>query len=230
MDEQSNKFLIPAAIVLAGIVIAVAVVYSVKSPSQNQNANTGNEKTAALAALPEVSSGDFVLGDQNAPVTIVEYSDFQCPFCAKFFKETESTLREKYIKTGKVKFIYRNFAFLGQESLWAANAARCAGEQGKFWQYHDYLYSNQSAENQGAFNMDNLKSFAAALGIDKEKFNACLDAEKYTDLIQKETKAGGEAGVQGTPANFINGTLYPGALPAATFTQIIDNELNKLGK
>ncbi len=228
MDEQNNKFLIPAAIVLAGIIIAVATIDSVKKPSSNTCVDNGNP--AALAALPAVSSSDFVLGDQNAPVTIIEYSDFQCPFCGKFFKETESILRDKYIKTGKVKFIYRSFAFLGQESLWAASAARCAGEQGKFWQYHDYLYSNQSGENQGAFSKDNLKSFATALGLDTEKFNACIDSEKYTDLIQKETKAGGESGVQGTPANFINGTLYPGALPTATFTKIIDDELNKLGK
>ena len=228
MDEQTNKFLIPGAVVLAGIIIAVAVIYSVGGPFSGEKKTVPG--TAALAVLSQVSSSDFVLGDQNAPVTIIEYSDFQCPFCGKFFKETELVLREKYIKTGKVKFIYRNFAFLGQESFWAANAARCAGEQGKFWQYHDYLYSNQSGENQGAFSKDNLKSFATALGLDTEKFNACLDSEKYTDLIQKETKAGAEAGVQGTPANFINGTLYPGALPAATFTQIIDNELKKLGK
>ncbi len=225
MDEQNNKFLIPAAIVLAGIIIAVATIYSVKRPSSNTGVD--NSKTAVIAALPQISSSDFVLGDQNAPVTIIEYSDFQCPFCGKFFKETESVLREKYIKTGKVKFIYRSFAFLGQESLWAANAARCAGEQDKFWQYHDYLYSNQSGENQGAFSKDNLKSFATALGLNTEKFNACLDSEKYTDLIQKETKAGSEAGVQGTPASFINGTLYPGALPTATFTKIIDDELSK---
>jgi len=226
MDDQENKFIIPGAIVLAGLIIAVAVIYSTAGFKSSDKPSG----TAAVGALPAVSSSDFVLGDQNAPVTIVEYGDFQCPFCAKFFSETESALREKYIKTGKVKFIYRDFAFLGQESLWAANAARCAGEQEKFWQYHDYLYGNQRGENQGAFSKDNLKSFAAALGLDKEKFGACLDAEKYTDLIQKETKAGGEAGVQGTPASFINGTLYPGALPAITFTQIIDNELNKLGK
>jgi len=225
MDEQDNKFLIPAAIILAGVIVAVAVFYSTKNPSQN--ADKGNEKIASLATLLQVSSSDFVLGDQNAPVTMIEYSDFQCPFCGKFFKETESMLREKYIKTGKVKFIYRNFAFLGEESLWAAAAARCAGEQDKFWQYHDYLYSNQTGENQGAFSKDNLKSFAVVLGLDKGKFNTCLDSEKYTDLIQEETKAGGEAGVQGTPASFINGILYPGALPNATFTQIINNELNK---
>ncbi|MDO8743179.1 MAG: DsbA family protein [Candidatus Azambacteria bacterium] len=225
MDDEKNNFLIPAAIVFASVVIAIAVVYSTKNPSQN--ANNNNIKTAALAALPAVSSSDFVLGDQNAPVTIIEYGDFQCPYCGKFFKDIESVLREKYIKTGKVKFIYRDFVFLGQESTWAANAARCAGEQNKFWQYHDYLYGNQKGENQGAFSKDNLKSFASALGLDKEKFNSCLDSEKYTNLIQEETKAGGEAGVSGTPASFINGALYAGVLPTASFTKIIDDELNK---
>ncbi|MFH1393043.1 MAG: DsbA family protein [Patescibacteria group bacterium] len=225
MEEQNNKFLIPAAIAFAGIVIAIAVIYSAQNP--NQNANKNNENIAALAALPVISSSDFILGDQNAPVTVITYSDFQCPFCSKFFKEVESELREKYIKTGKVRFIYRDFAFLGDESLWAANATRCAGEQGKFWQYHDYLYSNQSGENQGAFSKANLKGFATVLGLDKEKFNSCLDSEKYTAAIQKETKEGGDAGVSGTPASFINGTLYAGALPFATFTQIIDSELSK---
>ena len=116
---------------------------------------------------------------------------------------------------------------MGQESFWSANAARCAGEQGKFWQYHDYLYNNQRGENQGAFSKSNLKSFAAALGLDKEKFNACLDSDRYLEEIKKETKAGGEAGVQGTPANFVNGVLYVGALPTNSFIQIIDAELNK---
>ncbi|MDO8676851.1 MAG: DsbA family protein [Candidatus Azambacteria bacterium] len=228
MDEQTNKFLIPGAIVLAAVVIAVAVIYSVNGPSVGDK--KGNSGTAAIGALPEVSSTDFVLGDKNAPVTIIEYGDFQCPFCGKFFKETEPTLREKYIKTGKVKFIYRDFAFLGPESTLAANAAKCAGEQGKFWEYHDYLYSNQVGENQGTFSKDNLKGFAKVVGLDKEKFNSCLDLEKYNDAVSKETKAGGEAGVTGTPANFINGVLYAGALPTNNFTQIIDAELTKLGK
>lgn len=224
MDEQTNKYLIPGAIVLAGAVIAVAILYSVNgSPSKN----TSKDKTAAIAALPEVNSGDFVLGEKNAPVTVIEYGDFQCPFCGKFFKDTEPVIRENYIKTGKVKFIYRDFAFLGQESLWAANAARCAGDQGKFWEYHDYLYNNQRGENQGAFSKDNLKGFASALSLDKEKFNTCLDSEKYSDAIKKETKDGTGAGVQGTPAVFINGKINVGALPTATFTQMIDAELSK---
>ena len=227
MDEN-NKFLIPGAIILAGIIIAVATVYSIKGPSSNTGGDNG--QTATLAVLPAVSSADFVLGDQNAPVTFIEYGDFQCPFCGKLFKETEPVLREKYVKTGKVKFIYRDFAFLGPESTWAANAAHCAGEQEKFWEYHDYLYSNQRGENQGAFSKANLKNFASALSLDRGKFDSCLDGDKYLDAIQAQTKAGGEAGVTGTPANFINGVLYAGALPTSNFTQIIDNELKKLGK
>ncbi len=224
MNDQINKYLIPGAIVLAGAVIAVAVIYSVNGPSPK---NAVKSETAAIGSMPAITSNDFVAGPENAPVTIVEYGDFQCPFCGKFFKDTEPTLRENYIKTGKVKFIYRDFAFLGQESIWAAEAALCAGEQGKFWQYHDYLFSNQRGENQGAFSKDNLKGFAKVLGLDSAKFNACLDSDKYSDEISKETKAGGEAGVQGTPAVFINGKIYVGALPTTTFTQIIDTELSK---
>lgn len=225
MDDQTNKFLIPGAIAFAGIIVAVAVIYSLNgTPSYKDKSK--NEATATIS-MPAVTSTDFVLGDQNAPVTIVEYGDFQCPFCGKFFKETEPVIRENYIKTGKVKFIYRDFAFLGQESFWAANAARCAGEQSKFWEYHDYIYSNQRGENQGAFSKNNLKSFAASLNLDREKFNTCLDSDKYLEEIKKETKAGADAGVQGTPANFINGKINIGALPTTTFIQIIDNELNK---
>ncbi len=225
MENSANKFLIPVAIVFAGIVIAIAVFFSSgKNPSPSGDTNGG--KTIATA-VPEISSADFVLGDAGAPVTIIEYSDYQCPFCSKFFKETESVLREKYIKTGKVKFISRDFAFLGDESTWAAEAAHCAGEQGKFWQYHDYLFENQGGENSGAFGKDKLKSFAAALGLDKDKFNSCLDSGKYENVVKDENKTGGGAGVSGTPANFINGKLYAGAMPTANFTQIIDGLLNQ---
>lgn len=233
MDEQTNKFLIPGAIVAAGLVIALAVIYSTNGPAAGGTQNAGKQnagKTAAISELPAVSSDDFVLGDPKAPVTMIEYGDFQCPFCGRFFKETESVLREKYVKTGKVKFIWRDFAFLGQESAWAANAARCAGEQGKYWEYHDYLFNNQKGENQNVFSKANLKSFAAALSLDRGKFDSCVDGDKYLSVVQAQTKSGGEVGVSGTPANFINGTIYTGALPASNFIQIIDAELNRLGK
>jgi protein-disulfide isomerase len=114
--------------------------------------------------LDPVLNSDFILGSE-APVTVIEYSDFQCPFCGKFFRETEQTLIDSYIKEGKIRFVHRDFAFLGNESMVAAVAARCAGDQGKFWEYHDYLYSHQNGENQGNFSNINLKSFAVSLGL-----------------------------------------------------------------
>ncbi len=226
--EEQNKFLIPGAIVFAGVIVGLAVIYSVGGFGGNKSAEPAG--TAALGKLSEVSSADFTLGEANAPVTIVEYADFQCPFCSKYFKDAGSVFLEKYVKTGKARFVYRDFAFLGQESLWAANAARCAGEQGKYWEYHDYLYNNQGGENQGAFSNKNLKSFASVLNLNHQSFDSCLDSDKYISAIQKQTKDAGTFGVQGTPATFINGALYAGALPSATFTQIIDAELSKLGK
>ncbi len=115
--------------------------------------------------LVPVSAADFSQGSDSAPVVLIEYADFQCPFCGRFFRDTEMSLINDYVAQGKIKFVYRDFTFLGEESRWAAEAARCAGDQGKFWEYHDYLYNHQSGENQGAFSLDNLKSFAKTLGL-----------------------------------------------------------------
>ena len=134
-------------------------------------------------------------------------------------------IRDQYVSKGKVRWVYRDFAFLGQESTWASEAARCAADQGKFWQMHDYLYTHQNGENEGAFSKDNLKKFAKALGLDQGSFDSCLDTGKYTSAVQAETVAGGKAGVNGTPANFINGKLNVGALPTSQFVQLIEEAL-----
>jgi len=99
-------------------------------------------------------------GDASAPVTIVEFSDFQCPFCGRFTRETAPLIEETYIQSGKVRFGYVHFAFLGPESLWAAQAAECAADQNSFWAYHDLLFQRQAGENQGAFNKENLRKSA----------------------------------------------------------------------
>ncbi|OGD39655.1 hypothetical protein A2608_02250 [Candidatus Azambacteria bacterium RIFOXYD1_FULL_44_10] len=218
--EQNNKFIIPAAIVIAGVIVAIAIFYSVGSsgPATQPTKNTDG-------SLPEVTSSDFVLGETSAPVTVVEYGDYQCPFCGKFYRETEQVIRDQYVSKGKVRWVYRDFAFLGQESTWASEAARCAADQGKFWQMHDYLYTHQNGENEGAFSKDNLKKFAKALGLDQGSFDSCLDTGKYTSAVQAETVAGGKAGVNGTPANFINGKLNVGALPTSQFVQLIEEAL-----
>ena len=124
-----------------------------------KNTNTINSK------LAPISNSDFTLGDAGAKVTIILYEDFQCPFCGRFFHDSEQSIRDTYLKNGQVQLVYRDFAFLGRESTKSAEAARCAGEQGKFWEYHDYLFSHQMGENQGAFSDLNLKSFAGILKL-----------------------------------------------------------------
>jgi len=128
----------------------------------------------------------------------------------------ERQLENQYIKTGKLRFVYREMAFLGDESQWAAEAAECAGEQGKFWEYHDAIFVNQKGENQGAFSQDNLKKFAADLKLDTAQFNQCLDSGKYTAKVKQSSDAAGQLGVSSTPTVFLNGlpisSQYLGAL------------------
>jgi protein-disulfide isomerase len=111
-------------------------------------------------------------------------------------------------------------AFLGDESIWAAEASECANDQGKFWEYHDLLFQSQNGENQGAFNKDNLKGFAAKLGLDTAKFNECLDSGKYTAQVQSDSDAGSQLGVRSTPTFVVNGQPLVGAQPFETFQTI----------
>ncbi len=129
---------------------------------------------------------------------------------------------DKYVKTGVVRFGYMNLAFLGDESQWAGEAAECADEQGKFWEYHDKLFASQNGENQGTFAKDKLKGFAVDLGLDTTKFNSCLDSGKYTKVVQDETYLAGSIGVQSTPTFLVNTTPVTGAQPFDTFSKIIE--------
>jgi protein-disulfide isomerase len=131
------------------------------------------------------------------------------------------------VDTGKVRFGYLNFAFLGDESQWAAEAAECAGDQNAFWEYHDYLFSHQNGENQGAFTKDNLKAFAADMKLDTAAFNTCLDSGKYTQLVTDQTNLGRGLGVQSTPTFAVNGQPVVGAVPYENFKQTIDALLAK---
>ena len=122
---------------------------------------------------------------------------------------------------------YFNFAFLGDESQWAAEAAECAGDQDAYWEYHDYLFSHQNGENQGAFSKDNLKKFAVELKLDTQAFNECMDSGKYTQLITDQTDFARQLGVQSTPSFLVNGQGVVGAQPFDSFKQLIDGFLNQ---
>lgn len=135
---------------------------------------------------------------------------------------------EEYVDEGLVRVGYQHFPFLGQESQWAAEATECAAEQDAFWEFHDYLFFEEyGGENQGAFSKDNLKKFAANLGLDTEAFNTCLDSEKHASVVQNEKALLQSIGVRSTPTFLINGQPVVGAQPFEAFQQVIESELNK---
>lgn len=171
--------------------------------------------------------GEFIpeMGDPSAPVTVYEYADFQCPACALFAREYLPQLEEKYIKTGKVRLIYKNFAFLGQGSIWAAEAAYCAAEQGGFWAYHDKLFANQRGENRGAFSKPNLVRFARELRLKEQDFQACLDSGRYEQKVQDEMNEGEQQQIKSTPSFIVNGQLVEGA-DHARLVELIEQNLH----
>ena len=131
-------------------------------------------------------------------------------------------LAPKYITTGKTKFVYHNYPVIGQESLWAAQAALCAADQNKFWAYGINLFDHQSGENSGVFAIAALKQFAVQLGLNTTTFDACLDGGKYSTQVQQELTAGEQRGVQATPTFFVNGKMYEGVLSADQLSGLID--------
>jgi len=180
---------------------------------------------AQAAPIVDVSADDDAMkGDENAPVTIIEFSDFQCPFCARFYTDTLPELDEKYIKTGKVKLVYRDFPLenIHPNARPAAEAAECAHEQGKYYQFHDKLF-----ENQQDLSVENYKKWAAELKLKTTQFNNCVDSKKYADEVTKDLADGSEAGVTGTPAFFVNGRFISGAQPFSVFEGLIEEALNE---
>ncbi len=167
---------------------------------------------------------DPVLGDKNAPVIILEFSDFQCPYCGRFESQAFDQIKKDYIDTGKVKFVYRDFPLnsIHPYAQKAAEASECADEQGKYWEYHDKLF-----ENQQALTVEDLKEYAKELKLSIDKFNDCLDSDAMVEEVQKDLSEGESYGVTGTPAFFINGLLLEGAQPFENFKKIIDEELSK---
>ncbi len=174
-----------------------------------------------------VSPAGMSMGNAKAPVKIDVYTDFQCPYCGRFERDTLPKIIENYVKPGKARLTVHVFAFLGQESAWAAEAAYCANDQGKFWPYHDKLFNSQAGENQGAFNIEHLKAFAKALGLNTKQFDACLDSQKYQAAIQQAQDAAKQRGVHSTPTIFIDQKLILGAQPYKTFADAIDAALQK---
>jgi len=183
-----------------------------------------NAKLSPRLSRPTVSTGR-VWGQAHAPVSIEVFSDFQCPVCARA-DALLHRLAPQYIDTGKAKVIYRHFAFIGPESHWAAEAAECAGEQHRFWDYAQYLFTHQAGENVGAFVLNNLKRFAAQVGLETTAFNACLDSNQHAAVVQQDTREGRNRGVQATPTFFVRGQRIEGLLSPDQLAALIERTLS----
>lgn len=169
----------------------------------------------------KLSADDHIKGDKNAPVTIIEYSDFECPFCGRFYSDTLGQIEDTYIKTGKAKLVYRHFPLsFHQSAMPAAIASECAADQGKFWEMHDAIFDNQTA-----IGSDDLKKRAAQMGLDTTKFNKCFDGREHESEIRTEMAEGSQFGVSGTPGFFVNGQSVSGAQPFEVFKSIIESAL-----
>ncbi|MHB8626404.1 MAG: DsbA family protein [Aggregatilineales bacterium] len=199
--------------------LATAIV---AAPVQSRNAAVAQPSTADPNKRYPVSVADSPsLGPDSAPVTLVEFSDFQCPFCEQFFLQTEKALLQKY--QGKIRFVYRNFPLsdIHPYAQSAAEAAQCAYEQNKFWEYHDLLFQNQAQLGQ-----DNLYlSDAKQLNLDLTAFTACLNSHKYAEKVQNDYGEGVALGINGTPTFFVNGRILVGAQPLSVFSAYINAEL-----
>jgi protein-disulfide isomerase len=156
---------------------------------------------------PRPNADYTTMGDKNAKVKVEEFSDFQCPFCKQFATEQEQALVDKYVTTGKVQIKFVTFAFLGQESVKAAEASLCAADQNKFWEYHDLIFENQHGENQGAFNRNLFVQLANDLSLDGAKFQECVDKSTHSQEVTDAVKYGQGKGVNGTPYFLVNDKL-----------------------
>ncbi len=183
---------------------------------------------AAVGGAPATQGANqHSIGSPNAPVVVTEWSDFQCPACRIYALNRDPVLEKEYAGTGQVRFVYRNYAFLGLESILAAEAAEAAADQGRYWEYRNLLWQRQQGENLGTFKLENLKGFAAELGLDQAKFNAAMDGGLHRAEVLAETQEGQKLGVNATPTLFVNGRKMVGVPTVEAMKAAIEEELAK---
>lgn len=211
-----GKNFVPLAVVAGSLIIAGAIIYV----GRNSPESDAPEQESAVSFSLE---GEPSLGNSEAKVTVVEFSDFQCPFCAKFVLEIFPQIKQEYIDMGKIRMVFKNFPLMNihENAEGSAEASECANDQGKFWEYKEKLFQNQQALSVG-----NLKQYAKDLGMNEGQFNSCFDSKKYADEVSQDLIEGITAGVTGTPTFYINGEKLVGALPFSEFQRVIDAQLS----
>lgn len=216
-DKRQRQQRLTLILVISGVALLVAALLIVPS-IQRATAPVGEIVPVTPVDRPQANG--TTLGDPAAPVLVEVWSDFQCPACRIFAEEIEPLVVDNYVADGKARVIYRHFPFLddasiAKESDQAANASMCAADQNRFWDYHDILFANWSGENAGAFNDKRLVAFAESIGLDMNQFNSCFRDNAFRSQINQDLQDGTNAGVDGTPSVFVNGTqLTPGQVPS----------------
>ncbi len=238
--EKKDRFLSISILVAAGVVggaVVFAALYigppiSTRTVGGATAPTTNPQPSVSASQVMQLGSRDAILGNPNASVTLIEYGDYQCPFCGRFFSQTQPQIVADYVNTGKVRMVFRNFAILGAESTAAAQAAECAEDQNKRWAYSDALYAGKVAddgkgggEDDRFFNRALFLKLAGQIGLDVSQFTSCIDGNKDASIVVQQKSDAIAAGVNSTPTLFINGQQILGAQPYAAFKTIIDAAL-----
>jgi len=221
--NSKTKFMIIGIIVL---VIAIGVAATAINPD---SIKADPLKSTKLSL--DTRSGSPVLGDASSPVTIVEFGDYQCPFCKRWNENTKPAIEKNLIETGKVSLIYVDFPIIGPDSMTIHVGSYCAAEQGLYWEYHNFVYANQGHENDGWARSKNLKLLVSGIdGLNTDSFNECLDSKKYEQRINDNKKIASDAGARSTPTFIIisqdgSAEMITGAQPYGTFKVLVDEML-----
>ena len=238
--RSTNRIHLPSLAIGAGIAVAcifcgmlmVSMINSEVTPVLDEISQKQPEITKIQTLSVFTDNASPILGNPNAPITMVEFGDYQCTFCSKFFHETENSIITNYVKTGKVKILFKDYIILGQDSMNAANAAHCANDQKLFWEYHSMLYNNWAGEDTGWADLAHLHEFANTLGLDMNVFSRCMSDLKWNELVNLSSIDGQKLGVSGTPTFFVidqNNDVIKivGAQHYDVFKQILDSVLEE---
>lgn len=219
MKKNISFLFIPVSIIVAGAIIAGAVFYSNRSPSVYTDNQEEKKSLAGYDKLGAVTENDHVRGNPDAPVTIVEFSDFECPFCLRFHPVVKRILEEY---PNEVRWVYRHFPLdsIHNQARPAAEASECASEQGKFWEFADGLFENQERLGDSLY-----RELAQDLDLDMNQFDSCVFSGKYADKVEANYREGLSVGIRGTPGGFVNDQVLSGALPYEQLKALIDNQL-----
>jgi len=232
--NKSNKKSFAIIAIIVGVMGIGIGAYSIATVGSRLDQTTTPSESISLTSTeglhPLALNGSPLLGSLGAPITIVEYGDYQCPNCQRFATQVKPLIVENYINTGKAKLIFKDFTIYGNDSVNGAIAAHCASEQNKFWEMHDLMYQGQKAINSDWLSADSIKKFVSGIGLDMQQFNSCFDGKKYAQKVTENFNDGKSAGVNGTPTFIIidsRGQIVTiqGAQPFNTFKQVLDKML-----